>query len=57
MEAFYFLVFGALSAVVAALEFSKTSKDRITTTPAFNSFKNNYILVYSLMMGISFSFF
>ncbi|KAK6782500.1 hypothetical protein RDI58_020296 [Solanum bulbocastanum] len=51
MEAFYFLVFGALSAVVAALEFSKTSKDRITTTPAFNSFKNNYILVYSLMMA------
>ncbi|XP_009599532.1 uncharacterized protein LOC107788398 [Nicotiana tabacum] len=51
MEAFYFLVFGALSAVVAALELSKTSKDRITTSPAFNSFKNNYILVYSLMMA------
>lgn len=51
MEAFYFVVFGALSAVVAALEFSKTSKDRITTSPLFNSFKNNYILVYSLMMA------
>lgn len=51
MEAFYLLVFGALSAVVAALEFSKTSKDRITTSPLFNSFKNNYILVYSLMMA------
>ncbi|MCD9639562.1 hypothetical protein HAX54_024178 [Datura stramonium] len=51
MEPFYFLVFGALSAVVAALELSKTSKDRITTSPAFNSFKNNYILVYSLMMA------
>lgn len=48
---FYFVVFGALSAVVAALEFSKTSKDRITTSPLFNSFKNNYILVYSLMMA------
>ncbi|PHT40546.1 hypothetical protein CQW23_19400 [Capsicum baccatum] len=51
MEVFYFLVFGALSAVVAALELSKTSKDGITTSPAFNSFKNNYILVYSLMMA------
>lgn len=51
MEAFYFVVFGGLSAVVAALELSKTSKDRITTSSAFNSFKNNYILVYSLMMA------
>ncbi|KAA3470058.1 molybdate-anion transporter-like [Gossypium australe] len=51
MELFYFVVFGALGAVVAALELSKTSKDRINTSPAFNSFKNNYLLVYSLMMG------
>ncbi|WRX17059.1 Molybdate-anion transporter - like 2 [Theobroma cacao] len=51
MELFYFLVFGALGAVVAALELSKTSKDRINTSPAFNSFKNNYLVVYSLMMA------
>ncbi|KAL8150309.1 hypothetical protein V2J09_020117 [Rumex salicifolius] len=51
MEAFYWLVFGALGAVVAALEFSKSSKDRMSTSPAFNAFKNNYILVYSLMMA------
>ncbi|MBA0763188.1 hypothetical protein Gotri_012683 [Gossypium trilobum] len=51
MELFYFVVFGALGAVVAALELSKTSKDRINTSPAFNSFKNNYLLVYSLMMA------
>ncbi|KAL6004413.1 hypothetical protein ACLOJK_004966 [Asimina triloba] len=51
MEIFYILVFGALSAIVAVLEFSRTSKDRITTSPAFNSFKNNYIIVYSLMMA------
>lgn len=55
MEVFYYLVFGALGAVVAALELSKTTKDRINTSPAFNSFKNNYLLVYSLMMG-NFSF-
>ncbi|XP_074317667.1 uncharacterized protein LOC141653721 [Silene latifolia] len=51
MELFYMLVFGGLAAVVAALEFSKNSKDRITTSSAFSSFKNNYLLVYSLMMA------
>ncbi|KAG7016808.1 Molybdate-anion transporter [Cucurbita argyrosperma subsp. argyrosperma] len=50
MEIFYFLVFGTMSLVVAALELSKTNKDRINTPSAFNSFKNNYLLVYSLMM-------
>ncbi|ERN10780.1 hypothetical protein AMTRI_Chr09g19390 [Amborella trichopoda] len=51
MEVFYYLVFGVLSVVVAVLELSKTSKDRITTSSAFNSFKNNYLVVYSLMMA------
>ncbi|KNA14082.1 hypothetical protein SOVF_110800 [Spinacia oleracea] len=51
MEIFYILLFGAMAAVVAALELSKTSKDRITTSSAFTSFKNNYLLVYSLMMA------
>uniref|UniRef100_A0A1D1Y5T0 Molybdate-anion transporter n=1 Tax=Anthurium amnicola TaxID=1678845 RepID=A0A1D1Y5T0_9ARAE len=51
MEAFYYLVFGGLSLVVAVLELSKTSKDRISTSSAFNSFKNNYLVVYSLMMA------
>ncbi|CAN0840854.1 Molybdate-anion transporter, partial [Linum grandiflorum] len=51
MEIFYFLVFGGLSAVVALLEFSKNNKDRVNTSPAFNSFKNNYLVVYSLMMA------
>lgn len=51
MEVFYYMVFGTLGAVVAALELSKNNKDRISTTSAFNSFKNNYLLVYSLMMG------
>ncbi|XP_031267973.1 molybdate-anion transporter-like [Pistacia vera] len=51
MEAFYFLVFGFLAAVVAALELSKSIKDRINTPSSFNVFKNNYLLVYSLMMS------
>ncbi|KAL3651298.1 hypothetical protein CASFOL_004300 [Castilleja foliolosa] len=51
MELFYYMVFGALSAVVAALELSKSNKDRINTSSAFSSFKNNYLLVYSLMMA------
>lgn len=51
MEMFYYLLFGALGAVVAALELSKNNKDRIITSSAFNSFNNNYLVVYSLMMG------
>ena len=50
MELFYYLVFGALSAVVAGLELGKSGKDRVATPTAFNAFKNNYVLVYSLMM-------
>ncbi|KAL5213899.1 hypothetical protein ABZP36_003051 [Zizania latifolia] len=51
MEVFYYAVFGALAAVVAALELSKTARDRVSTSAAFSSFKNNYLLVYSLMMA------
>ncbi|GMH26736.1 hypothetical protein Nepgr_028579 [Nepenthes gracilis] len=51
MELFYFLVFGALGVVVAALELNKTNRDRINTSAAFRAFKNNYLLVYSFMMA------
>ncbi|KAF6153695.1 hypothetical protein GIB67_000928 [Kingdonia uniflora] len=51
MEMLYYVVFGGLSMVVAVLELSKSNKDRITTSVSFNSFKNNYLLVYSLMMA------
>ncbi|VAH68777.1 unnamed protein product [Triticum turgidum subsp. durum] len=51
MEIFYYLVFGGLSAVVAGLELGKSGKDRVATPTAFNAFKNNYVLVYSLMMS------
>ncbi|KAM3203479.1 hypothetical protein P3L10_031105 [Capsicum annuum] len=51
MKLFYYVVFGDIAAVVADLELGgKTIRDRITTSQAFNFFKNNYILVYSLMM-------
>jgi len=45
------LFFGFLAVIVAALELSKSSKDRINTSSAFNAFKNNYLVVYSLMMA------
>lgn len=53
MELFFYAVFGGLAAVVAVLELSKNNKDRINTSSVFNSFKNNYLLIYSLMMGRS----
>ncbi|CAO2821346.1 unnamed protein product [Amaranthus hypochondriacus] len=51
MELFYYFVFGSLATIVAALELSKNNNDRVNTSSAFNSLKNNYILVYSLMMA------
>ncbi|KAH0864583.1 hypothetical protein HID58_081794, partial [Brassica napus] len=50
MEVFYYLVFGVMAAVVAALEMSKRNKDQNTSSP-FNSFKNSYVLVFSVMMA------
>lgn len=51
MELFFYLLFGVLASVLLGLELSKNNKDRVVTSQAFNSFKNNYLLVYSLMMG------
>lgn len=51
MEIFYYAVFGVMTVVVAALELTKGSKDRLATPVSFNSFKNNYLVVYSLMMA------
>ncbi|KAJ7544041.1 hypothetical protein O6H91_09G062700 [Diphasiastrum complanatum] len=51
MESYYVVVFGLQVLAVAILEVSKGNKDRIHTTSAFNAFKNNYILVYCLMMA------
>lgn len=52
MDLYYYVVFGLQVAVLVALEFGRSGKDRITTSPAFNAFKNNYLVVYSLMMGM-----
>jgi len=51
MDLYYYVVFGLQVAVLVALEFGRSGKDRITTSPAFNAFKNNYLVVYSLMMA------
>ncbi|KAK8946825.1 hypothetical protein KSP39_PZI007357 [Platanthera zijinensis] len=51
MELVYYLLFSGLLAVVALLELSKNNKDRVATSAAFNSFKNNYLVIYSLMMA------
>lgn len=55
MEMYYYVVFGVLMLVLGALELSKSSKDRVATTSAFTAFKNNYLVVYSLMMGMPLS--
>eukprot|EP00249_Psilotum_nudum_P003611 c17074_g1_i1 orf=407-1798(-) len=51
MESFYYAVFAGLFLFLGVLELSKSSKDWISTTGAFSAFKNNYLLVYSLMMA------
>ncbi|CAI5478985.1 unnamed protein product, partial [Closterium sp. Yama58-4] len=55
MEAFFWAVFGALVVLCAGLEGSKGQRDKLQTSPAFQSFKNNYLLVYSLMMGMAYN--
>lgn len=57
MEVFYYLVFGVMAIFVAVLELSNTNKERINTSSAFNSFKNNYLLIFSIMMGKNFHHF
>ncbi|GAQ85037.1 major facilitator superfamily protein [Klebsormidium nitens] len=51
MENFYYIVFGALAAICGVSELSKGQKDTFVTIPSFEAFKNNYLLVYSLMMA------
>jgi hypothetical protein len=57
MEFYFYAVFGIQVMVLVALEFGRSGKDRISTSPAFNAFKNNYLVVYSLMMGNAFLLF
>ncbi|KAG0583783.1 hypothetical protein M758_3G162500 [Ceratodon purpureus] len=51
MEFYFYAVFGIQVIFLVALEFGRSGKDRISTSPAFNAFKNNYLVVYSLMMA------
>lgn len=51
MDLMYVVVFGVLVVLCCGLEFSKGKKDKVQTSPAFESFKNNYLVVYSLMMA------
>eukprot|EP00250_Pteridium_aquilinum_P007043 c16842_g1_i1 orf=723-2114(-) len=51
METFYIALFLALLLIVGAVELGKSRKDRIITNAAFSAFKNNYLVVYCLMMA------
>ena len=54
METFLLLVFASLAALTAILELSKRQKSKQETTNRdFIRFRNNYVLVYALMMGKS----
>ncbi|GBG69212.1 hypothetical protein CBR_g3911 [Chara braunii] len=48
---YFYSVFGILSVICFFLETTKTPEDKISTSSVFNSFKNNYIFVYCLMMA------
>jgi hypothetical protein len=53
MEIFYIALFAAFLLLLGGVELGKSTRDRILTTDAFSAFKNNYLLVYCLMMGQS----
>ncbi|GJP38450.1 hypothetical protein CLOM_g22885 [Closterium sp. NIES-68] len=51
MEAVYWVVFAGLLALCVGLEASKGQRDRVPTSSAFEAFKNNYLVIYCLMMA------
>ena len=52
METFLLLVFASLAALTALVELSKRQNSKQETTNRdFIRFRNNYVLVYALMMG------
>ncbi|KDD74397.1 DUF791 hypothetical protein, partial [Helicosporidium sp. ATCC 50920] len=52
MEPFLLSLFGLMSGVAAALEWAnRHGRANKSIDQAFNSFKNNYVVVYSLMMA------
>ena len=53
MDLFYIIVFGGLGVLAAALELTKPADLTAIKNAEFRRFRNNYLLVYSLMMGAS----
>lgn len=52
METFYALLFGVAAVLAAGLEYgNRAGKNGTTTTREFVAFRNNYLVVYSLMMA------
>jgi hypothetical protein len=52
MQQFYYLLFGLLAAVTVALELQKGKNETaVQTSEAYRTFRNNYVVVYALMMG------
>lgn len=51
MEAFYVVLFAALAALAALLETGRGRSATGALTRDFVAFRNNYVLVYALMMG------
>jgi hypothetical protein len=53
METLYYLLFGVLAAAAAVLELSRSKESgHASMSREFLAFRNNYVLVYSLMMGM-----
>lgn len=53
MDLFYIILFGALAALAASLELTKPADITAIKNADFRNFRNNYLLVYSLMMGVN----
>ena len=52
METLYISIFGVAAVLAAALEYSnRLGRSKTVTSAEFSKFQNNYLLVYSLMMG------
>ena len=51
MEVFYLSTFGILAALAAGLELTKPTDTTVIKHVDFRRFRNNYLVVYSLMMG------
>lgn len=51
MENFYYVVFGLLALMCLGVELRKEKAEKTISSEGFKSFRNNYLLVYTLMMG------